>query len=274
MECTRSSSGFCGHPFLVGHHHFRCLLHPYLKVNGGFNVEIQCLSLGLNAANNVSSQPLREQGRCVVHVQHQTDLMLLVAFGFDGLGSEALTLNPLHLNIAGFHQNTEYISAAVLDVGKQAFGVVMFPNGGGDLVHVCTGFRSKSSEVGGQFDALETVEVGFHLNGFNVQFFGQQVVEFTEVWASDDPSLSARQPLAAASVNADAAACFSQFSNEGHRGFKFKVLGWKNGGGLSRRLVPCIGRGAFEASGYAQGPVGGVNAVAGQVSVNAVHHER
>ena len=82
----------------------------------------------------------------------------------------------------------------------------MFPNGGGDLVHVCTGFRSKGSEVGGQFNALETVKVGFHLNGFDVQFFGQQVVEFTEVWASDDPSLSARQPLAAASVNADAAA--------------------------------------------------------------------
>ena len=32
---------------------------------------------GLDAANNVSSQPLRREGRCVVHVQHQTDLMLL-----------------------------------------------------------------------------------------------------------------------------------------------------------------------------------------------------
>ena len=142
-------------------------------------------ALGLNATDDVPRKPLRQESRGVVHVEDEADLVLLfLAFGFNGLRSEPGALYAFHFNIGRFNQNTQHVGASVVDVGEKRLGVVAFSDGCCDLVHIGAGFGCEGSEIRGQLDALEAVEVGLDFNGFNVQFLGKEVVEFAEVRAA------------------------------------------------------------------------------------------
>ena len=146
--------------------------------------------------------------------------MQVFTFCLNGLSSKSFAFNPLHLDIGWFHHHAEHIGPSVVDGCEEAFRVFSGANRLCDVVHLRASFGGESPKVWSELNALETVKVVFDADGFNVQFLSEQVVEFTEVGSGDNPSLRARQSLAAASVNSNSAASLSEFPHERHGPFK------------------------------------------------------
>ena len=105
------------------------------------------------------------------------EALVVSSIDFNRLRSETLSLHTLDLDIASFNEHTEDFRTAFVDAGQQGFRVSGCSNSVGHIVDLRTGLGCQSTEVGRQFNPLETVQVVFDQDGLNVQFLCEQFVE-------------------------------------------------------------------------------------------------
>ena len=142
-----------------------------------------------------------------------------------------------------------------------------------DGVDVALRSWSKSAEIHGKFNLLESIEVGFNGDVFDVQFLTEKVVVRFEVWSCHNPSFGTRKTLTTLGIDSNSTSSFCEFTNEFHLVFKSSIMRRKLCSCSGEVFIPCISRSTFGRTGCTKWPCCRVNGFSSKVSMDGIDHE-